>query len=62
MQEGLSVVEWCGLCNSGEAHGTLTIVEPGTDEEIPIPCCIRCASNPELWEGGKMVLKERPDE
>ena len=60
--DGLSVVEWCGLCNSREAHGTLTIEAPDSKEEIPIPCCLPCASNPDLWEDGKMILRERGHE
>lgn len=63
MQSGnLSVVEWCGLCNEREAHGTLTIVEPVSKEDMGIPSCVFCAANPELWENGKVIIKERPDE
>lgn len=60
--EGLSVIEWCSLCSQREAHGTLTIEAPGSGEEIPLPACLPCAMNPELWENGEVILKERPDE
>lgn len=62
MPEGLSVVEWCSLCNSNAAHGTLIVEVPGTEELIPLLSCVFCAANPELWKDGKVVIKERPDE
>ena len=60
--EGLSVVEWCSLCGKRPADGTLTIEETGSGELIPLPSCVYCAANPEIWEDGMVVLKERPDE
>lgn len=58
----LESVEWCSLCSSREAHGTLTIREPVSNELVAVPCCVYCAANPDIWEDGMVVLKERPDE
>lgn len=38
----LSAVKWCSLCNSKPANGTLTIEDPITKEEVPVPACLKC--------------------
>lgn len=57
----LIAVNWCSLCNQREAHGTLTVIDP-VEGEVPLYACVYCVANPDLWEDGKVVIKERPDE
>lgn len=35
-------IEWCGICNSAPADGTLEIVEKSTGERITLNACNYC--------------------
>jgi hypothetical protein len=35
-------VEWCSLCNSRPADGTLTIQDPISLEPLDVPACEPC--------------------
>ena len=43
-------VEWCSICNSRPADGTLTVVLDGIDEPQDIPACELCVNDPEQVE------------
>lgn len=40
--------EWCSVCNSRPADGTLTVILEGEPEDIP--ACEPCVSDPHMVE------------
>lgn len=58
MLENVPAVEWCSLCNSRIAHGTLNIEEPGTGNLIPLPACVYCVAGIDNWVDGKLTFKD----
>lgn len=39
------ITQWCSLCNSAPADGTLIIEDPVTKDPVPLPACKKCVDD-----------------